>query len=93
MRAIVIIPSRMGASRFPGKSLKPILGLPMVGHCYYRSKLANNVDEVFVATPDDEIMEYITGIGGKAILTSHAHERASTRTAEALEKLTNEGLN
>jgi 3-deoxy-manno-octulosonate cytidylyltransferase (CMP-KDO synthetase) len=56
----------------------------MVGHCYLRSKLSKLVDEVYVATCDQEIIDYVEKIGGKAIMTSNVHERATERTAEAL---------
>ena len=85
MKAIGIIPARMGASRFPGKPLAPILGMPLVGHCYHRTKLVPGLSEVYVSTCDAEILDYIAGIGGKAVMTSGSHDRASTRTAEALE--------
>ncbi|MDB2549229.1 3-deoxy-manno-octulosonate cytidylyltransferase [Porticoccaceae bacterium] len=85
MKAIGIIPARMGASRFPGKPLAPILGMPLVGHCYHRTKLVPGLSEVYVATCDAEILDYIEGIGGKAVMTSGSHDRASTRSAEALE--------
>jgi len=85
MKVIGIIPARMGASRFPGKPLATLLGIPMVGHCYYRTCLAEGLSDVFVATCDASIIEYVEGIGGKAIMTSSSHDRASTRTAEALE--------
>ncbi len=84
MKAIVVIPARMGASRLPGKPMKPLLGMPMVGHCYHRSSLAEGVSEVFVATCDQVIAEYVQSIGGQVVMTSGLHDRASTRTAEAL---------
>jgi len=87
MISVAIIPARLGASRFPGKPMAKMMGIPMVGHCYYRSKFAEGVDEVYVATCDQEIVDYIQSIGGKAVMTSTAHTRASTRTAEALEHI------
>ena len=45
------------------------------------------LDEVYVATCDDEIMNYIDSIGGKAIMTKNTHERASDRVAEATLKI------
>lgn len=42
----------MGSSRFPGKPLAPIHGIPMIGHVYNRSKMAEQLDEVYVATCD-----------------------------------------
>ncbi len=84
-RIIGIIPARMAASRFPGKPLKLIHGIPMLGHVYYRSRMSTLLSEVYVATCDREIMEYVESLGGKAIMTSASHQRASDRTAEALE--------
>ena len=90
MSVIGIIPARMGSRRFPGKPLKTILGIPMVGHCYYRTVQALGIENTYVATCDKEIVEYIKTIGGKAIMTSDLHNRASTRTAEALEIINRE---
>ena len=87
MRIIGIIPARLESSRFPGKPLAEILGIPMIGHVYYRCKMSKILDEVYVATCNIEIFNYIESIGGKAIMTSNAHERASDRTAEALLKI------
>ncbi len=84
MKIVGIIPARMASSRFPGKPLARILGMPMIGHVYKRSKMADILDEVYVATCDEEIAEYIRSIGGEAIMTSKSHERASDRTAEAM---------
>ena len=58
----------------------------MVGHCYLRSKMCPVLDEVYVATCNQEVVEYIDGIGGKAIMTSNTHVRASDRAAEAMLK-------
>ena len=85
MSVVGIIPARMAASRFPGKSMKKILGMPMIGHCYYRTCMAEGLDAVYVATCDTEIFDYIESIGGKAVMTSISHTRATTRTAEAME--------
>lgn len=85
MQVIGIIPARMASSRFPGKPLKHILGMPMIGHCYHRTSLALGYKMSFVATCDADIYDYIISIGGNAIMTATSHKRASTRTAEALE--------
>ena len=90
MNIIGIIPARMGSSRFPGKPMKKIHGMPMIGHCYHRTAIALGVDATYVATCDIEIAEYINSIGGHAIMTSNTHTRATTRTAEALEKIEQE---
>lgn len=87
MKIIGIIPARLASSRLPQKPLADILGMPMIGHVYHRSKLCTTLDEVYVATCDKEIYDYINSIGGKAVMTSDKHERASDRTAEALLKI------
>jgi 3-deoxy-manno-octulosonate cytidylyltransferase (CMP-KDO synthetase) len=84
---ISIIPARMGSSRFPGKPMAKILGMPMIGHVYKRVKMSKTLNEVYVATCDQEIYDYIESIGGKAVMTSDCHERCSDRCAEAMLKI------
>ena len=83
MKIVAVIPARMGSSRFPGKPLAPILGHPMIEHVYRRTLLCDSLAEVIVATCDTEIVESVKAFGGKAVMTSAAHERASDRVAEA----------
>ena len=90
MNIISIIPARMGSSRFPGKPMADILGIPMIGHVYKRVKLNENLNEVYIATCDEVIYEYIVSIGGKAIMTDNCHERCSDRCAEAMIKIEKE---
>ena len=87
MKIISIIPARMNSSRFPNKPMADILGMPMIGHVYKRVKLSPLLDEVYVATCDQEIYDYISSIGGKAVMTSDCHERCSDRCAEAMLKI------
>ncbi len=87
MKTISIIPARMNSSRFPNKPMADILGTPMIGHVYKRVKLSPLLDEVYVATCDQEIYDYISSIGGKAVMTSDCHERCSDRCAEAMLKI------
>ncbi|MDQ1341088.1 MAG: 3-deoxy-manno-octulosonate cytidylyltransferase synthetase, partial [Campylobacterota bacterium] len=90
MNVISIIPARMGSSRFPGKPMADILGMPMIGHVYKRVKMSKLLAEVYVATCDEEIYSYIESIGGKAVMTSDCHERCSDRCAEAMLKIEKE---
>ena len=84
MNIIAIIPARMGASRFPGKPLAPLHGVPMLGHVYLRTKLNARLSGVYIATCDDEIRAYARTLGAECVMTSSAHTRASDRTAEAV---------
>jgi 3-deoxy-manno-octulosonate cytidylyltransferase (CMP-KDO synthetase) len=87
MKVIGVIPARMGSSRFPGKPLAKILGMPMIGHIYYRCKMAAALNDVYLATCDEEIKQYAESIGAKVVMTSDKHERASDRVAEAMTKI------
>jgi len=64
MRVVAIIPARLAATRFPGKPLAPILGLPMIEHIRRRAALATSIDRVVVATCDQEIVEVVRAAGG-----------------------------
>lgn len=74
----------MASSRFPGKPLAKIHGIPMVGHVYFRSKMSRTLNEVYIATCDKEIADYAKSIGAKAVMTKNTHQRASDRSAEAM---------
>jgi 3-deoxy-manno-octulosonate cytidylyltransferase (CMP-KDO synthetase) len=81
---LALIPARMGSSRFPGKPMAPLLGKPMIGHVYERVSRNPLLTLTAVATCDQEIVDYVTSIGGRAVMTGAHHERASDRCAEAL---------
>ena len=87
MNILALIPARMGSSRFPGKPMAEILGMPMIGHVYNNVSKANAVTMTAVATCDEVIFEYIESIGGIAVMTKNTYERASDRCAEALTKI------
>ena len=84
---IAIIPARMASSRFPGKPLEKIHGIPMVGHCFYRAKMSRHLDDICIATCDEEIKQFAETINAPCVMTSPKHERASDRIAEAMLKL------
>jgi len=87
MNIIGIIPARMASSRFPGKPMAKICGIPMIGHVYLRTRMCQRLTQTYVATCDKEIFDYIESIGGKPIMTADTHERCSDRTAEAMLKI------
>jgi 3-deoxy-manno-octulosonate cytidylyltransferase (CMP-KDO synthetase) len=91
MRTIAIIPARMGSTRFPGKPLATLLGKPMIEHVYRRALSCELIDAVYVATCDDEINTVVERFGGRTVMTSPAHERASDRVAEAAELIERAG--
>ncbi len=86
MRTIGIVPARRAAGRFPGKPLHPILGRPMIEHCFERARLYEDWDGLFLATCDNEISGFAKTKDYPVIMTSDRHTRALDRVAEAAEK-------
>ena len=81
-KTVIIIPTRLGAKRFPNKPLIKINNIPMIIHVLNRAK-ESKVGEVLVATPDDEIYTVVKKNGGQAILTKPNHLSGSDRIYEA----------
>lgn len=73
----------MGSSRFPGKPLQEICGLPMVEHVRRRAVLSGAFKEVWVATCDREIARCVRRHGGQVRMTSPSHAAATDRVREA----------
>ena len=88
MSTVAVIPARMAATRFPDKPLADLHGLPMLMHCYFRTRLAQQVDEVVIATCDDVIAETARRYGARVVMTADTHLNAVDRTAEAVALLT-----
>ena len=90
-KTLGVIPARMASSRFPGKPLNKILGIPMLAHCYERALLSQVCDKLVIATPDEEIMNWAKNHEIPAILTGHHHQRATERAQETLDILSEQG--
>jgi 3-deoxy-manno-octulosonate cytidylyltransferase (CMP-KDO synthetase) len=82
MTAIVIIPARYESTRFPGKPLYPLKGIPIIQHVYNNSKRASLSDDVIVATDSETIFNRVFAFGGKAIMTDKKHPSGTDRIAE-----------
>ena len=86
MKTLVIIPSRLSATRLPGKPLLKINGLSIISHVLKKAINAN-IGEVYVATEDQEIVDDVSQNGGEAIMTSKDHKTGTDRIYEALNKI------
>ncbi len=84
-KTVIIIPSRLDATRLPNKPLKLINNREMILHVY-DSALKSNVGEVYVATPDKKIIDTVKKFGGNAILTAEKHETGTDRVFEVFKK-------
>ena len=87
MKVLALIPARLASTRFPNKPLAQILEKSMLQHIVERVQLCKEIDQVAVATCDQEIINHVQSLGHQAIMTSNLHERASDRCAEAVTKL------
>ena len=83
----IVIPARMGSTRFPGKPLVDLCGKPMIQWVYERSVASGVSDQVLVATPDHEIAEACAGFGAPVVLTRADHPTGTDRIAEVAEQV------
>jgi 3-deoxy-manno-octulosonate cytidylyltransferase (CMP-KDO synthetase) len=87
MKIIGVVPARMAASRFPGKPLALIHGMPMIEHVFLRAQMYSAWSTLCLATCDQEIKEFGEGRGFPVVMTGRHHTRALDRVAEAVTKL------
>ena len=80
-KTAIIIPSRLDAVRLPNKPLELIKNKEMILHVYEAAQKTNTGD-VYVATPDQKIINVVTKNGGKAILTEVNHQTGTDRIYE-----------
>jgi len=83
------IPARMAASRFPGKPLKKILGIPMIEHVFKRASLFDRWEKLYLTTCDKEIQKFSKSQNIPYIMTSKKHKRCLDRIYEAANKKKN----
>ena len=81
-RALVVIPARLGATRFPGKVLADLDGKPVVRHCWEAAKAAGF--DVLVATESPLVVAAVEKFGGRAVLTSPSCQSGTDRVWEAV---------
>jgi 3-deoxy-manno-octulosonate cytidylyltransferase (CMP-KDO synthetase) len=89
MKVIGIIPARYASTRFPGKPLAIVKGLPMIQQVCIRSSKV--LSEVIVATDDQRIFDCVSGFGGNVVMTSGSHASGTDRCHEAYLRYLNQG--
>jgi 3-deoxy-manno-octulosonate cytidylyltransferase (CMP-KDO synthetase) len=83
MEPVIIIPARYESTRFPGKPLALINGLPMIGQVILRAKKIPGISQVVVATDDLRIAEAATVFKAEIVMTRADHRSGTDRVAEA----------
>ncbi len=93
MKVLVVIPARHGSTRFPGKPLALVAGVPMIQRVYERAASAGPeaCAKVVVATDDARISDVVRGFGGEAVMTSADCPNGTVRCHEAVEALEEQG--
>jgi 3-deoxy-manno-octulosonate cytidylyltransferase (CMP-KDO synthetase) len=86
MKKVIVIPARMASQRFPGKPLCDILGKPMLLWVVEAARQVQGIDQIIIATPDQEILNFAEQIGEVGMYTSPNHLNGTDRTAEIAEK-------
>ena len=84
VKALGVIPARLGSTRLPEKILRSLGGKPMIQHVWERARLAKKLEAVIVATDDVRIQQCVEGFGGKAIMTRQDHPNGTSRIAEVI---------
>ena len=90
MKSVILIPCRLGSTRFPNKPLANILGKPMIQWVYEAAEESDATD-VFIITDSQEIINAVEAFDGQAILTSDEPQNGTERCEEAMEILISDG--
>lgn len=85
MKIVGIIPARYGSTRFPGKPLADIFGMPMILRVVGQAEKAKSLTDVFVATDDERIADVVRAAGKQVVMTASHHPSGTDRCLEALQ--------
>jgi 3-deoxy-manno-octulosonate cytidylyltransferase (CMP-KDO synthetase) len=87
MKTVVVIPARYASTRFPGKPLALIRGVPVIEHVWRKAVESRSAERIIVATDDKRIYEAVTGFGGECYMTSPEHRSGSDRIGEVADRI------
>ena len=85
MKFIGIIPARYASTRFPGKPLAILGGKTVIQRVYEQT--SSVLEEAYVATDDERILQAVEKFGGHAVMTRADHKSGTDRIEEAAEKI------
>jgi 3-deoxy-manno-octulosonate cytidylyltransferase (CMP-KDO synthetase) len=85
--SVIIIPARYASERLPKKPLALIAGMTMIERVYRQCERAKTIDEIYVATDHEAILQEVSRFGGNAVMTSPKCASGTDRVAEAAANL------
>ncbi len=91
MRVLGVIPARYGSTRFPGKALAPLGGVPLIAHVLANARAARRLDRILLATDDERIAAAARAVGVEAAMTPPELPSGSDRVAHVAARLSSEG--
>jgi 3-deoxy-manno-octulosonate cytidylyltransferase (CMP-KDO synthetase) len=83
MKALGVIPARLGSTRFPGKPLAEFFGKTMIEHTYAAAAGSKLLSKVVVASDSERVLQVIQSVGGHTVLTGHCNT-GTDRIVQAL---------
>lgn len=86
-KSVLVIPARRGSTRFPNKPMAMVEGRKLLYRTWQIAQAVKNVDQVWVATDDQEILEFAQSFGANAVMTSAQCENGTARTFDAVTRL------
>ena len=85
MKFTAIIPARYASTRFPGKPLAILGGKTVIQRVYEQA--VRVLDDAYVATDDERILQTVEAFGGRAVMTRSDHKSGTDRIEEAATKI------
>ncbi len=87
MGTMIVIPARMGSSRFPGKPMAMIAGRSMIERMWRIATAVEGIDGVVIAIDDPALGEHVRGFGGHTVMTDPACRNGTERVNDAIRNL------
>jgi len=87
MKTVIVIPARMGSTRFPRKPLAKVLGHALLYRTWSIGRAVEGVDQVVVATDSTEIRDFAESFGAKVIMSQSACENGTERVWDTINQL------
>lgn len=87
MKAVAVIPARLGSTRLQRKVLREIAGRPMLAHVYQAARACPALEDVIIATDAEEIASLCRENHWHYRMTSQAHRSGTDRVHEVAQSV------